>query len=334
MSAPFLKGDNKMLTKKIILDTDIGCDCDDTAAMAVLHELANEGKCEILAVTHCCKGPYYAGCIDAINRYYGREDIPVGAFPEDSKAPEGRDVYAGYAVKAFPNRFANGETCPHTVDVLRKTLIQAGDGEVTIAVIGSLYSLYKLLMSGPDEISELSGKELIEKKVARTVVMAGRFHEHWPRELMHHEYVPEVEYNISLSVDEARIVCDQWPGELVFLSWEIGREIITCKGLQEYGDPRNPVSGCYKRWHEAANSKGTGRESWDPATVLYAVCPDMGIWKPRGWGRISVDEKGITVWNPEDGGKHAFLVQNASVEEAREAIDEILERDLERTGRK
>ena len=123
-----------MLTKKIILDTDIGCDCDDTAAMAVLHELANEGKCEILAVTHCCKGPYYAGCIDAINRYYGREDIPVGAFPEDSKAPEGRDVYAGYAVKAFPNRFANGETCPHTVDVLRKTLIQAGDGEVTIAV--------------------------------------------------------------------------------------------------------------------------------------------------------------------------------------------------------
>ena len=69
---------------KILFDTDIGCDCDDAGAMAVLHELANQGECSILAVTHCCAGEYNAGCIDAINRYFGRPEIPVGMFhPED-----------------------------------------------------------------------------------------------------------------------------------------------------------------------------------------------------------------------------------------------------------
>ena len=36
----------------ILLDTDIGCDCDDAGAMAVLHALADMGETEILAVTH------------------------------------------------------------------------------------------------------------------------------------------------------------------------------------------------------------------------------------------------------------------------------------------
>lgn len=38
---------------KIIIDTDIGSDCDDAGALALAHNLANEGKCQILAVTNC-----------------------------------------------------------------------------------------------------------------------------------------------------------------------------------------------------------------------------------------------------------------------------------------
>ena len=37
----------------IILDTDIGPDCDDVGAISVLHALANNGETEILGIM-CC----------------------------------------------------------------------------------------------------------------------------------------------------------------------------------------------------------------------------------------------------------------------------------------
>ena len=63
--------------KKIIFDTDIGWDCDDAGALALIHSLCNKGEAELLAVTATYYHKYAAGCIDAINRYYGRI-VPVG----------------------------------------------------------------------------------------------------------------------------------------------------------------------------------------------------------------------------------------------------------------
>ena len=40
---------------KIIFDTDMVEDYDDVGAMAVLHALADEGKCEILAISTCTR---------------------------------------------------------------------------------------------------------------------------------------------------------------------------------------------------------------------------------------------------------------------------------------
>ena len=40
---------------KIIFDTDMVEDYDDVGAMAVLHAMADEGKCEILAVATCTR---------------------------------------------------------------------------------------------------------------------------------------------------------------------------------------------------------------------------------------------------------------------------------------
>ena len=57
---------------KILIDTDIGPDCDDTAAIAMLNIYSNQGKCEILGIAHCTSNPYGAGTIDAICRYYGK----------------------------------------------------------------------------------------------------------------------------------------------------------------------------------------------------------------------------------------------------------------------
>src|SRR5512132_2023593 len=62
----------------IILDTDMHTDCDDVGALAVLHALADEGKVRIVAVMHTAPAPFGPRCVDAINTYYGRGNIPVG----------------------------------------------------------------------------------------------------------------------------------------------------------------------------------------------------------------------------------------------------------------
>jgi hypothetical protein len=68
---------------KIIYETDMESDVDDAATLAMLHILADAGECEILAVMHNTSDDYGVGVIDAINTYYGRGDLPIGAYKSD-----------------------------------------------------------------------------------------------------------------------------------------------------------------------------------------------------------------------------------------------------------
>jgi len=119
---------------KIIFDTDIGGDCDDAGALAMLHRLCDLGEAELLAVTACYASPYVAGCIDAINRYYNRE-VPVGI--NYSAKNEDGGVYAGSLCKEFPSRYPQEtygipNAAPDTLHVLRKTLAHADDHSITL----------------------------------------------------------------------------------------------------------------------------------------------------------------------------------------------------------
>ena len=64
---------------KIIYDTDMDTDCDDAGALAILHALADRGEAEILATVVSSRYRWSVPCVEAINRYYGRPDLPIGA---------------------------------------------------------------------------------------------------------------------------------------------------------------------------------------------------------------------------------------------------------------
>ena len=63
---------------KIIFDTDMVEDYDDVGALACLHALADEGKCEILAMATCTRDNQCVAAVEILNTFYGRPDIPVG----------------------------------------------------------------------------------------------------------------------------------------------------------------------------------------------------------------------------------------------------------------
>lgn len=306
---------------KIIFDTDIGGDCDDAGALAMLHRLCDKGEAELLAVTACYASPYVAGCIDAINTYYGRT-VPVGINYGTVSAEPG--VYAGPLCKEFPSRYpeetyGTENAAPDTLAVLRQTLADADDHSVTLAATGSMASLARLVQSGADEISPLTGKELIEQKILRTVVMGGRFFGSWPMPIvLGNDFVVTWEWNIKGDVPAAQILCSEWPGELIFSSYEIGLWCVTMKEYARKAPQDDPVRRAYEL-HPCGGKYG--RESWDHTALLYAVRPDAGYWNLHPFGRVTVDDEGITKWHAEEGGRQSYLLPREDYETVRQIID-------------
>ncbi|MBR5742391.1 MAG: hypothetical protein IKX85_01205, partial [Clostridia bacterium] len=91
---------------RILFDTDLGGDCDDAGALLLLHRLIVRGEAELLAVTHCMASPWYAGAVDAIDRFWGHE-VPVGINYE--RRVTGRGNHAAALAENFPNRFPPAE---------------------------------------------------------------------------------------------------------------------------------------------------------------------------------------------------------------------------------
>ena len=312
---------------KIIFDTDIGYDCDDAGTLAMLHRLCDKGEAELLAVTHCFSTPYVAGCIDGINRAYGRE-VPVGINYDTEYTDRG--IYAGEICERFPNRYPAGDyktalPPPETLTVLRKVLSEAADNSVTLVVTGKLGSMHKLLQSTPDDISPLAGKELIARKISRTVVMGGRFFESWPMTVyadgnLTGGHVVTWEWNIKYNnAGIVDAVLDEWPGELVFASYEIGNYIKTMEGYPARAGMGDPVALAYE-----LHNRGAGRCSWDQTAMLEAVRPGK-YWNLHAYGRISVDDELVTHWSPDPTCRHSYLLPKADYEDIRRVIDDLLD---------
>ena len=309
---------------KIIFDTDIGWDCDDAGALALLHRLCDAGEAELLATIHCYDHPYVAGCLDAINTHCGRP-VPVGLnYAQPRNHP---DTYARALGEAFPNRYP--AACLGTPDapadslaLMRKLLAEAEDGSVTIVTVGDQANLARLVTSEADEYSPLSGTELISRKVARTVVMGGRFYEGWPM-VIYSDNINNIgpvttEWNIYDHIPAARTVAKLWPGELVYSSTEIGTYIVTMKGWTGDTMPDDPVAVSY-----GIHNGGVGRSSWDHTAVLEAVRPDT-YWNYRPYGRVSVDDKGITSHTIDETGKQTFLLPRVDYTAVADVIDGIM----------
>ena len=64
---------------KIIFDSDMGPDYDDVGALTMLHAFADSGEAVILATMASNRYDLVVPCLNVINTYYGRPDIPVGS---------------------------------------------------------------------------------------------------------------------------------------------------------------------------------------------------------------------------------------------------------------
>lgn len=287
---------------KVIFDTDMANDCDDAGALAVLHALADLGETEILAIVTNRKdsGNASAAACSAINHYYGRPGIPIGTDKDGAKVDLNRppSPYTGVLRDEFPHDANPDDEMPDALDVLRRTLADQPDNSVTYCSVGALSNLEDLVRSGPDEHSPLTGRELVERKIAQTVIMGGGFPRTWKRET-----------NIRLDPAAAVAVTNEWPAPILWQGFEVGAALITGTELQDSPED-NPVRRAFEvRPYLGRDTIEVGKPSHDQAAVLLAVRgPQKELWKQVNVGRAVFDSDGQARWSRNgDKEKHRYV---------------------------
>jgi hypothetical protein len=275
-------------TIPIIYDTDMGPDIDDVGALAILHQFANDGICSIIAIGVDSPEPYSACCVDAINTYYKRPDIPIGIVKNGPGTPTAQE-YPKAITEQFPNDLKNSmNNIPNAVTVYRQALVKQADKSVVIVAVGYKTILSQLLNSPADTISSLNGKDLIMKKVLLWVDMGGG-------------YPSGHEWNFYCDIAGTYDAVTNWPTPVVFSGYEIGFPINSGSLLSS----KTPIDNPVRKGYEINVGVGSGKSSWDLTAALYA-CRGLGaFWDVHNTGHNQIDNG---AW--PNGGDNQWIDQN------------------------
>ncbi|POS72471.1 inosine/uridine-preferring nucleoside hydrolase [Diaporthe helianthi] len=249
--------------KNLFIDTDLFSDCDDASALLLA---ATSPEVSLIGLNINYPSSYSALAASAILAHYGHRQVPIG-IPRPISNETFTDTWS-FELGEFTTKVAYHWRCEdcavrwgHVDDdawdpvaLYRKTLSEAADDSVTIASIGFLNNLSGLLNSSGDSYSELTGAELVERKVAQLVVMGGA-------------YPSGHEFNFwGYDPAATAYVINNWKGPMVFSGSELGGNVTTGGGLMTRGPVSDPVRAAYFYY-----TYNTSRFSWDPLTMLYAI---------------------------------------------------------------
>ena len=284
---------------KVIFDSDMDGDCDDVAALALLHVLADQGEAEILATVTSCRSPWTPQCMDAINRYYGRGHLPVGV-PQNGLARPSK--YTEAVAKACGYVIPGVDAAEDAVAVYRRVLMGQPDGSVIIATVGFHTNLAALLQA-PAQGDLSSGLELVQRKVKLWACMGGNF--------IGKPAQDDLQLgNVNFQKDAAATyyTINHWPVRVVF----VGREVASVPSGVKIGTrfnelPANhPVRVAYEAYFDGV---AKDRHIADPATVLFAVRGLRDYWEIENYGHMDLHEDMKFEWKYDANKNQAYLLK-------------------------
>lgn len=295
--------------ENIIFETDLGNDIDDALALDLLYKYARSSKINLLGISVNKLGRYPAELLDIFNTWYGMPDLPISVVRDGVESVGSANDYAQVVCQmksvdgnALFRRSVEDYGQEDYLALLessswyRKTLSQAEDSSVTIVSVGFASNLVHLLESPSDSISPLSGKELIERKVKKLVIMAGCFCD----STFH-------EYNVVTDIPSAQAIFHDWPTEVVASPFELGDQVVFPGEKMEqnlYYDEPHPLVEVYK----AFDTMPYDRQMWDITALVYAVegGSAFGISEK---GVITVSDEGSTVFraSPEANRRYLYV---------------------------
>jgi hypothetical protein len=289
---------------RLIFDTDICGDCDDVLALGMIHALESRGLCRLLAVTISVDHELAAPFVDAVNTFYGRGNVPIGVVGHGGVVE--KSAFLSLVQERdgdhfrYPHSPLSGRSALNATALLRKTLAAEPDRSVVIAQVGFSTNLARLLDSPADEHAQLTGTQLVERKVRLLSLMAGAFQPI--------EGNPAYrEYNVVRDVASARILAERWPTAMVYSGFEIGIALPypAASIERDYVYVRHhPLAEAYIRCKPPPHNRPT----WDLTSVLYAVGADRGYFDVSPRGKVNVEPEGSTRFDATPEGNHRYLI--------------------------
>jgi inosine-uridine nucleoside N-ribohydrolase len=299
---------------KIIFDTDMGSDCDDAGALALLHAYADMGKAEIVGCIYSSgKVPYGAGITEAINVYHERPFIPVGASHDLTFGDPVDKMTAEKLAKdtsAFGNRIIHNYDAEEQTILLRKLLSAQEDSSVTYVTVGHTRALYELLISEPDGMSSLNGHELISKKVKRWVALGALGAKN-----SGDYYTKDWNFFFNGTAQYTYYLVNNFPVQVFFV--DAGANVFTGKSLKTT-PPGNIVRTAYRDWLWNVENKTLSdqRPSWDLAAIYYAVEGTGEFLENTGQGHLEFDIEKGSKWIEKIEAGQFYIRQKEGVEES------------------
>ncbi len=313
----------------VIFDTDMGSDCDDVGALALLHSFANDGKANIAGCIYSSgRIPYGAGIIDAINKLYGRPEIPVGADHDMNFGDPNDKMTAEKLAKdtvAFGNTIVHNHDAEEQTRLNRKLLINSEDASITYVTVGHTKGLYQLMQSPPDEISELNGYDLVKKKVKRWVALGAINANNETG-----DYVKDWNFFFNETASYTDYLIDSFPNQAVFIG--CGTHVLSGKSLK-FTKPGNIVRTAYRDWlwNASGRTLDDQRPSWDLIAVYFAVEGTGEFLEESGDGRLLFDPEKGSYWDTENPlSRHSYMDLKPDVnDEFSRYLNERLRKSLE-----
>ncbi len=295
--------------KCLILDTDIGPDCDDAGAIAVMSILAKRYNVPVAGIITCTSSAYAAPCAEAIADFC---DLQVGVIAENKQqgfldTPQ----YERYN-RFIAERFGTQKSHPEAVATYRRLLASCPDAGAVIAAIGPFSTLAQLVQSEPDEYSPLDGAALLQKKVYAVVTMAGKY--------PHGE-----EWNIKIDPASACIFFKNCRVPLIFSDFDLG---YTVRSGFPYSAPfytQNPVFMSYYCYF---NSGSVSRElinaSYDLTAIHFAIEGESAFYGLSEPEHFSVNADGENVFSTNQAPNCRRMVKRMSDEALGKYYTELL----------
>jgi inosine-uridine nucleoside N-ribohydrolase len=283
---------------KIIFDTDMLTDCDDAAALGILHKLADNGESEILATMITSSHPMSAPVVEAINTYYKRKEIPIGVPKNGLGVYRSHSVFLDSVALEFPHTLKSNDDAPDAVSLYRQILRKQPDHSVVILTVGYMSNLKPLLQSESDNYSSLNGMELVKQKVKVWICMGGNFP------------IDDASDNVNFTRDSTASVytLTHWPGEIVFVGREIGHTIFAGDRLKETSLD-NPIRRAYQLHRERDRKSHWNHHTADLAAVMFAVRGLNDYWSISPAGYVDIKKNCSFAWKTNPAGKQKYIIQ-------------------------
>lgn len=272
--------------KKVILDTDLGCDSDDIGAIVILNQMYNQKKVEPILITSVNSNVEPGLMIDEINKYYGN-DFTIGINKSNDYG-----IKNGYALDVVKKYNISKKDFINSNEAIKNALEK--EDEVELITIGPLTNIASF-------INTTEGAYLLNEKVSCIYLMAGNFVSNNP------------EWNITEDISAMKTVLANYTGKMIFVPFEIGCDVFTARNLLN----TDTLMG----YGYYVHNKGP-RQSWDPITVYYALT-SSNEFSLSNKGTVICDDNGVTTFI-EGEGNHYYMLNNFNKEKIEDILEELM----------